>query len=140
MDYCKLTPSLELEDKLVCQNYQSLDNAYQGNQEFLNNEFLFVPEYYKCFKDAADDNELFYSKNPRWNRVCDRDVVLYRGQNNVAPQNLSKKKNEFLIPVCDCDTYRNHLICDKHKCCSKTHQTFGNLTKRQGVFNCNSKN
>lgn len=129
MDKCKLFPTLELEDKLVCDNYRLLDNAYKKNNSVLNEEYLYVPCYYKQNKRFVDENNVLF---PQSSRLCDKEVVLYRGQNNVIPQTTSFKKTEFLIPHCDCDSYQNWVICDREKCCSKRHQLFMNMTKRQG--------
>lgn len=129
MKSCAWTPSLELEDTLVCENYNSLDKSYREHQNELNREFMYVPDYYKCTKNFEHENNVLF---PASSRICDKEVVHFRGQNNVV-QHINKKKDEFLLPYCKCNTYDNSLICDANKCCSKSHQLFMNMTKRHGV-------
>lgn len=133
MAFCGFEPSLKLEDEIVCHNYNAMDRGYQTKQAFLNQEYMYVPRYYKCLKDFKAENDVIF---PACNRLCDREVVLYRGQNNVAPEHLPKQKNSFLIPYCECNKYDNSIICNQSKCCSKSHQLFFNQTKRQGVRGC----
>ncbi len=116
----------KISDEMMCKNYKSLDSSYKQNNHNMYQEFSYVPDVYKCFKNICDETTLYW---PLENRLCDREVILYRGQNNKAPVNIEKKKN-FLIPYCDCNTYRNHVVCNDSKCCSQSHQLFMNLTKR----------
>lgn len=136
MAYCDINhpPSLLTEDAWVCNHTAELDRSQRQQNGMLEHQFMYVPEYYKCNKDTKEETHLILPQDR--NRLCDKDVVLYRGQNNVAPKNFDKSKTSFLLPYCQCNTYDNGLICDRKKCCSKSHQLFMNYTRRQGVKNC----
>jgi hypothetical protein len=127
-------PNERLENEIICRNYQNLDARYKTDNNDTYRERMFVPQYYKCSMEIKDNNKLRW---PQDNRLCDMDVIFYRGQNNRPPQNFDMKKNEFLLKYCNCNTYDNGLICDEKKCCSKSHQLFCNMTKRNGQRLCN---
>jgi hypothetical protein len=136
MAYCdpNTPPGLAAEDAWVCKHTSELDRSHSKRNGFLEHQFLYVPDYYKCYKDFKEENTLIFPLDR--NRLCDKDVVLYRGQNNVAPKTLDKSKSSFLVPYCECNSYDNGLVCDGTKCCSKSHQLFMNHTRRQGVKKC----
>lgn len=117
-----------LEDKLLCYNYNTIDANYR--QQNLDNyiENMYVPNYYKCSKDFTLETRVLF---PVDTRKCDKEIYQYRGRNNQHTE-IDKRKNNFLIPHCECNTYDNRLVCDGKKCCSKSHQLFMNLTKRNG--------
>jgi hypothetical protein len=130
-------PNLKIEDEIVCQNYRTLNSNYLNNNNDLFAERTYVPCYYKQFKSIDDDNELYHPKFERVADLCDKNVVFYRGENN-KPQSVILTKQEFLIPYCKCNTYDNGIICDSKKCCSKSHQLFGNMTRRNQQMMCKS--
>lgn len=127
MDSKDTFPNQKLEDDIICQNYVNMNKTYKYTNSQMCSEYLFVPEYYKCNKDFTNENKVIFPEEPK---LCDRNIVQYRGQNNKAPVNIDKRKNEFLIPFCNKNTYKNHIVCDDDKCCSKSHQLFMNITKR----------
>lgn len=125
-------PTQQLEDQLMCQGYSTLD-ANHRQQNLVNYmENVYVPGYYKCSKDPSRENELLFPLN---DRMCDKEVVIYRGRNNKHSE-IDKRKHAFLIPFCDCNTYNNGILCDGKKCCSKSHQLFMNYTRRNAVKKC----
>jgi hypothetical protein len=119
-----------LEDRLLCDHYAALDKQYKKNNERMMGEMEFVPSYYKDNKDFAQENEVLF---PASNRLCDKEVVKFRGHNNVPPKNLDKRKDVFLLPISDqANTYNNSITCDERRqCCSKSHQLFMNQTRRK---------
>ena len=121
-------PNQKLEDEIICQNYANMNDMYKHNNTHIFGEYLFVPDYYKCNKNFVNENKVIFPEEPK---LCDRSIVQYRGQNNKAPTNIDKRKNDFLIPLCNKNTYQNSIVCDDAKCCSKSHQLFMNMTKRQ---------
>ena len=123
------SPDLATEDAIACASYASMDATYRAGNRFLADQYLYVPEYYMEPKRFGEENAVLF---PLGTRLCDKEVVLYRGNNNVAPIHANLKKTNFLLPYCECDTYRNGLVCDSGKCCSRSHQLFDNMTKRHG--------
>lgn len=126
-------PNEHLEESILCHNYTVLDERYRQNNARNFDTQVFVPQYYKCDKDFANENAVLFSTD---NRSCDKNVIMYRGMNNKPPVDFDKKKTDFLIPHCDCNTYNNVVICDKKKCCQKSHQLFCNMTRRNGPTKC----
>jgi len=114
-----------LENKIMQASHEYLDCRYKKYNVEAFMEYSFVPDYYKRLKDFQNENKVLF---PADKRLCDKEVIRDRGQNNVNPTNLKDAK--FLLPVCPQNTYRNHLVCDKTKCCSSSHQLFMNHTKR----------
>lgn len=80
------------------------------------------------------------SKNPR-EYVCN-DSINSRGGNAVSCQDNdictgydcydNYHMQEYLMRPCKFNTFRNFLIEDDNKICSRQHQLFNNLTKRVG--------
>jgi hypothetical protein len=125
-----------IENELICENYKHLDKNYRCDNLLRLNEYCYVPEYYKDLKKFDKENEVLF---PEGSRLCDKYIVRDRGSNNVIPTNIHPPSQPFLLPYCKNNTYENHLICDKKKCCSKSHQLFMNHTKRNtGTYkSCN---
>jgi hypothetical protein len=121
-----------LEDKIICNGYSALDANYKQFNQYQYMEQVYTPYYYICSKDFGDENKLRF---PASTRTCDKEVIYYRGRNNDVTD-IDKKKNDFLIPVCDCNTYDNGLVCDAKKCCTKSHQLFFNVTRRNAPRSC----
>jgi hypothetical protein len=133
-------PNQVLEDELICHNYNALDVNYVQNNQDRYLEFMYVPQYYKCFKNIENDNSTHFPINlPLESRFCDENVVYKRGGNNKNPTNLDKRKQKFLIPYCEQSTYDNAIICNSRKCCSRNHQLFMNMTKRSDAMLCGPK-
>jgi hypothetical protein len=131
-------PNQILEDKIMCHNYNILDSNYVRNQQDSYLEFMYVPQYYKCFKDMDKDNATHYPVDRNaYTNLCDRNIVYRRGENNKPPTNIDKRKNNFLLPYCECNTYDNALMCNSKKCCSRSHQLFENMTRRSRPMVCN---
>ena len=125
-------PNEAIEHALVCDAYTNMDASYkrQNMNAFL--EYSYVPQYYKCQKNICEENAVRF---PKGNELCDKNVALYRGQNNRPPRNIPISQ-PFLIQPCQYDTYDNALICDDGKCCSKSTQLFCNMTKRSAPKSC----
>jgi hypothetical protein len=124
--YDQSNPYQFLSDDQMCKSYSELDTTYQKNNETMLNEMKWVPCYYKQNKNFADENNLMFSKKEM---TCDKDVILYRGQNNKTSVGLPPSE-PFLIQYCPVNTNRNFIIADDKKGCSVSHQLFNNLTKR----------
>ena len=58
-------------------------------------------------------------------------VINNRASNNVK-YNIYEQQTPFLLKYCSKPTHDNHIICSKNKCCSTSHQLFGNITKSRG--------
>jgi hypothetical protein len=121
----KTFPLLEKEDefvKCVCRN---INQSYDQNNQYVFRNNIDVPEYYKKNKMFEQETTLIF---PDETKLCDKNIVKYRGQNNIVSS--SGKKKEFLVQPCPHNTYANHLVCDGKKCCSRNHQLFMNYTKQ----------
>lgn len=127
-------PNQLLEDEIIRNNYNKLSANYISRNQDMFFENIYMPYYYKCTKEFDNENVL---RLPVVNKSCDKNVLYYRGENNRPPRNIQKQKTDFLLHHCDCNTYDNSLICNKTKCCSKSHQLFENHTKRNGFRLCN---
>jgi hypothetical protein len=63
---------------------------------------------------------------PRWGpAAC--------GQLPTGPSESTLRRivpNGFLLPTCPVSTYANQIVSDEEKVCTRSHQTFMNVTKR----------
>lgn len=79
-----------------------------------------------------------------FSRACEvSDRIFERGGNNTEcePKHFAKgflnynnyHLNEWMIVPCPENTWKNYLVSDKEKTCSKRHQIYMNNTKRKGI-------
>jgi hypothetical protein len=117
-----------LADRRLCESFKVVDQNSKCLNAMLFREMHYVPEYYQCQKQFCEENALMW---PMENRLCDKEVILYRGQNNVKDGKVIRDNQQpFLLPYCKENKFRNSIVSDDKKYCSRTHQLFNNVTKR----------
>lgn len=116
-------------EQLACDTTDCLATGHVFKNDRIFGEMSYVPEYYKFNKDVCNENTVLF---PESSRLCDKEVVKYRGQNNVPPQNLDKKNNFLVQPSkCGCGNKPNTIECNGCQCCQRCHKMFLNNTKRK---------
>lgn len=123
-----------LSDNIICNDW--MYNQYKFKK---NNDLEFINQFTKSVPDSIRDidsetNLRFFNKNNH----CLQGVID-RGGNNVrkcedygkySPYNMQ----DFLLIPCTQSTYKNYLMTDDFKTCSKSHWpkcVFDNNTKRK---------
>jgi len=126
-----------------------------------SDQMLFVNDAYLKYRDMKQNDILFRQQFSRTNNTCfknvdvERDIQVkpsskipiidesfinrggnahnnepkYECPNPYSPYTL----NEYLIVPCPRNTYKNYLIGDAKKICSKSHQILNNWTKRKDI-------
>ena len=134
------------------QNWQHSDNMIcntKANLTFQHkkqNDLMFYKSIgtslLSPMRDPTTEFNLLSGKDPR---SCNLSKAFTsRGGNSLncsdtpcksIPQGYDcmKQQNiqEYLLMPCKQNTFRNHIVCDDTKCCSKRHQLFMNITKRK---------
>lgn len=111
-------------DEVLCRNYLTLDNEYKGYQGKAYQEYLFVPRYYKVYKDFDKESNLLW---PAPNGLTEPYIFAQRGLNNSGVQ--KGHQDALLTPPERCT--RDDVRRDDAKCCKKEYQAFNNLSKRR---------
>ena len=95
----------------------------------------------RCFVDRAFESRLLNDNYKVRTPYCD-GCTANRGGNHPGceiykscphPEYSKYYLGEFLMVPCPKPTYKNYIVCDTDKCCSKRHQLFKNLTKRKDI-------
>lgn len=126
---------LEKSDYMLCTNTGYL--LYQHRKE---NDDLFKQQMMNtskvCLRDMEKESDLFLRGSSRV-AVC-TPMVNSRGNSGCEPVRPCPTPvysqyllNEFLLVPCPKNTYKNYLVYDDHKICSKSHQVLNNWTKRK---------
>lgn len=129
---------IEKSDYMLCTNTAHL---HYNDRKF--NDGLFVQQMSKtrpmCVRNIDTENSLFVTPSTRV-ATC-QNSLLVRGGNsiNCEPSRPCPKlytnynMNEFLLVPCPRNTYKNYLVFDDKKTCSKSHQILNNWTKRKDI-------
>ncbi len=126
-------------DHLLCTN-----SAYLQYKDKKMNDGLFVQQMSRprdmCLRNIDNENRLFLTPSSR-EYTCSK-FLASRGGNEGCEPNVPCPKlytkynmNDFLLVPCPKNTYKNYLVFDDKKTCSKTHQILNNWTKRRDITN-----
>lgn len=132
---CELSRS----DHLLCTN-----SAYLQYKDKKMNDGLFIQQMSKsrnmCLRNIDNENNLFLTPSSR-EYTCSK-FLASRGGNEGCESNVPCPKlytnynmNEFLLVPCPKNTYKNYLVFNDKKTCSKSHQILNNWTKRRDITN-----
>ena len=103
---------------MLCDHYKELDKTYRKKQDMMFCENMFVPSYYKTFRDIHDDIRL-RRKRPSCIDKDDIEKKTY-GNDDIGL---------FQVPVTTDKTIKVKE-CRSCDCRTRSHQLFGNVTKR----------
>ena len=126
-------------DKMICNHI-----AYNQFQWRKDNDLIFyhrmgAPQNSDLMDRCAEDK-----MRMGFSRACEVSQRMFeRGGNstNCEPKHFAKgflnynkyHLNEWMMAPCPENTWRNYLVSDNEKTCSKKHQVFMNVTKRSGI-------
>lgn len=133
----------DLEKSDIMQCNTKANNMYKYRKE---NDSLFLQrmnntqpsqlrnfdEEFALFTDSIDPkkyicNEAINSRGGNAVFCAKKGQALVGGYENYTSYHL----NDYLMVPCKQNTWRNHIECDKDKCCSILHQMYDNVTKRK---------
>jgi hypothetical protein len=130
---------LRQSDHMICNN--TAYNAYHWRKQ---NDLMFykqmdMPQNSHLMDRCVEDN-----MRRGYSRECEVSKRIFeRGGNstNCEPQHFARgfqnynkyHLNEFLITPCPDNTWKNWLVHDDKKVCTKRHQFFMNVTKRKEI-------
>lgn len=128
---------LEKSDQMLCTN-----SAYLHYKDKKNNDSIFVHQMSRtknmCVRDVGLEAALQMTMSSR-NAVCFPSLTSRGGNVGCEPVKpcpklyTSYNMQEFLLIPCPKNTYKNYLVFDEKKTCSKTHQILNNWTKRRDI-------
>jgi hypothetical protein len=137
MSYETCMPSAS--DSMLCTN-----SAYLHYKDQKTNDSLFLQQMSLTrpvsVRDIQKENTLFITQSEKVVSDCpgSGEMMRTRGGNvgcepTKACPTLYTKYNmgEFLLTPCPKNTYKNYIVFDDTKMCSKTHQVLNNWTKRK---------
>lgn len=126
---------IEKSDYMLCNN-----SAFLHYKDKKTNDGMFVQQMSKtrpmCIRDIDAENAMFITPSSR-NAVCNPFLSDRGGNVGCEPNRQCPKlytqynMNEFLLVPCPKNTYKNYLVFDNKKTCSKSHQILNNWTKRK---------
>lgn len=130
---CELSRS----DQLLCTN-----SAFLHYKDKKQNDGLFMQQMSRprdmCLRDIDKENRFFITPSSR-EYTCSPMMASRGGNVGCEPEVKCPKlytnynMNEFLLVPCPKNTYKNYLVFDDTKMCSKTHQLLNNWTKRRDI-------
>lgn len=137
---CDSTPqSIQKSDFMLCNN-----SAYLHYKDQKVNDHIFVQQMSRtrpmCIRSIDTENNFFMTPSSR-NAVCNNFLTNRGGNIGCEPKKPCPKLftsyniNEFLLVPCPKNTYKNYVIFDDTKQCSKSHQVLNNWTKRKDITN-----
>lgn len=128
--------NLERSDAMLLNNH-----AYLQYKDMKTNDMLFRQQFSsaqpRCLKEIELENRVnLSSRIPS----CDQSIISRGGNNRNCPgitkcPNIysAHSLNEFLIIPCSKNTYKNYLVTDGKKVCTKSHQVLNNWTRRKDI-------
>lgn len=89
----------------------------------------------RCRMDRDAEFKMLTQNYRSKQQTCVKELSSYREPNRPCPHPELDQyyMQEFLLTPCFKPTYKNHLVCNEDKCCSKRHQLFKNVTKRKDI-------
>ena len=116
------SPFLNKSDQMLCTN-----SAYLHYKDQSYNDSIFMRQMQKggCISPDRIISEESRLKIKPFSRMADGVSCTPR---KLAP---FKCTNEFLLVPCPKNTYRNYMVYDDEKMCSKSHQILNNMTRRK---------
>lgn len=130
-----------LSDNIICN-----DRMYNQYKFVRNNDLVFINQFTKSVPDSIRDIDS--ETNLRNSHLTNKNHCLQgaisRGNNNNNRECIQTCKDygkytpynmqDFLLFPCEKSTYKNYLMTDDLKTCSKSHQMFDNNTKRKSIY------
>lgn len=130
---------LAKSDHMLCTN-----SAYLHYKDKKLNDGIFVAHMSNprdmCLRDIDRENSLWITESSR-KATCFPMLPTRGGNEGCEPDRPCPKiytnynLNEFLLIPCPKPTYRNYLVFNDKKMCSKSHQALNNWTKRRDITN-----
>lgn len=114
-------------DNIICQDIgylQYRDKKYNDNifiQQMNNNQKW-------CLRNIDDENKLFVKEKTN---VLNLKCNYNKNNHKTYPLCPDMKYSDYLLYPCDITDYKNYLVYDDTKKCSKRHQALNNMTKRK---------
>lgn len=124
-----------------CKSQQCFDSAslmcdhesFLATQYYLDQTKMFmsrfVPQNPRLASVGVGANDLLLFEKEAFGDTCLIKELIPKSDNQNKQLTLD---NGFYLQPCTVPTYRNSLVCDADKCCSRSHQMFDNFT-RQGT-------
>jgi hypothetical protein len=123
-------------DHMVCNNVALNTWRWRKQNDSIFYNHMSKPQN-SYLMDRCTENNLKFTES----RPCEVSRRIFeRGGNNsdCEPKHFAKgfqnynsyHLNEYMITPCPENTWKNHLVQDDKKMCTKRHQFFMNLTKR----------
>jgi hypothetical protein len=133
---------LQHSDNMICNNVAYNTYKWRKQNDLIFYKQMDMPQNTDFMNRCIEDN---MRKNN--SRHCETSQRIFeRGGNSTTQcepvhfaggfQNYNKYHlNEYMLTPCPRNTWKNYLIQDNNKICSKRHQFFMNVTKRKDITN-----
>lgn len=140
LDDYKPKHSLQYSDQILCNN-----SAFLHYTDARLNDSLFIQQMSRtnpaCIRAIDKETSLFLDGRNQRVAKCDYNITSRGGNARGCDTTQPCPKmwtnynfQEFLIVPCPKNTYRNYLVQDKEKVCTKSHQVLNNWTKRKDIL------
>jgi hypothetical protein len=135
LEMCDLN-DLEKSDNILCKN-----TGYLSYQHIKENDTLFRQQMQntvpRCLRDVGNESKMFLNMSSKV-AICSQ-LINNRGKSCPEPSKTCPSLysaytlNDFLLVPCPKNTYKNYLVFDDKKTCSKSHQILNNWTRRKDI-------